>query len=238
MPYPALSRPPCSPRHVSLLLSLLLALLLVYAPPTTHSQIRQSDFTFYLSSGLTQPLAPSALADGFQAGLNVGAGVGVNISYALEINLYAEHTRHGLSRSGYDPDGGFGPPLRLAFGEEVKSGSVAVTAGRLNLQYLFAPSSVGLPYLTAGVRLQRFTFIQFEVGPEFQLETASALRRPSRRIGAYRQSAFGFNIGGGLQIPISYSAAFFVEPTYVVAYSVSDRLHFISFKVGVALGTF
>jgi opacity protein-like surface antigen len=217
---------------------LLLTLLVVYPSSTTVAQIRSSDFTFYLSSGLTKPLAPSALADGFKAGLNVGAGVGVNISYALEVNLYAEHTRHGLSPSGFDPDGGFGPPLRLAFGEEVKSGSVAVTAGRLNLQYLFAPSSMGLPYLTGGVRLQRFTFTQFEVGPEFELEAPSALHRPSRRVGAYRQSAFGFNIGGGLIIPISYSAAFFVEPTYEVAYSVGDRLHFISVKAGVALGTF
>ena len=233
MPYPALS-PPCPPRHVYLLLTLLLA----YPPSTTDAQIRPSDFTFYLSSGLTKPVAPSALADGFKAGLNVGAGVGVNISYALEVNLYAEHTRHGLSRSGYDPDGGFGPPLQLSVGEEVKGGSVAVTAGRLNLQYLFAPSSMGLPYLTGGVRLQRLGFTQFEVGPKFEPEAIGALRLPSRRVGTYRQSAFGFNIGGGLQIPISYSAAFFVEPTYVVVYSVGDRLHFISVKAGVALGTF
>lgn len=217
---------------------LVLILLLAYPPSTTDAQIRQSDFTFYLSSGLTQPLAPSVLADGFKAGLNVGAGVGVNISYALDVNLYAEYARHGLSRSGYDPDGGFGPPLQLSAGEEVKSGSVAVTTGRLNLQYLFAPSSMGLPYLTAGVRLQRLGFAQFEVGPEFEVEATGERRLPSRRVGTYRQSAFGFNMGGGLQIPISYSAAFFVEPTYVVVYSMGDRLRFISLKAGVALGTF
>jgi opacity protein-like surface antigen len=217
---------------------LVLTLLLAYPPRATDAQIRPSDFTFYLSSGLTQPVAPSALADGFRAGLNLGAGVGVNISYALEVNLYAEHTRLGLSRSGYEPDGGFGPPLQLSVGEVVKGGSVAVTSGRLNLQYLFAPSSMGLPYLTGGVRLQRLGFTQFEVGPEFEPETIGDRRLPSRRLGTYRQSAFGFNIGGGLQIPISYSAAFFVEPTYVVVYSMGDRLRFVSVRAGVALGTF
>ncbi|NBB87831.1 MAG: hypothetical protein GVY12_16610 [Bacteroidetes bacterium] len=234
MPYPAISLPPSLLRHAMLVLTLLLA----YPPRATDAQIRPSDFTFYLSSGLTQPVAPSALADGFRAGLNLGAGVGVNISYALEVNLYAEHTRLGLSRSGYEPDGGFGPPLQLSVGEVVKGGSVAVTSGRLNLQYLFAPSSMGLPYLTGGVRLQRLGFTQFEVGPEFEPETIGDRRLPSRRLGTYRQSAFGFNIGGGLQIPISYSAAFFVEPTYVVVYSMGDRLRFVSVRAGVALGTF
>lgn len=226
------------PRTLRLCYGLLVLALLLACPPKATAQLSQSDFTFYLSSGLTRPLAPSALARGFDAGLTVGAGTGVQISYAFELNLYAEYGRHGLARGGFEPDGGIGPPLQLSAGEEVTSGAVAITSGRLNLQYLFAPSSIGFPYLTGGIRLQRLSFTQFEVGPVATVQGVTTAPSPARPISLHTESAFGFNLGGGLRIPISYSAAAFLEPTYVVIYSVADRLHFVSLKIGIALGEF
>lgn len=156
--------------------------------------------------------AQSSMLSGFQ----IGASAGV----AFPTGDFSD-----AANTGYDVTlmVGFKPTLiplgvRLEaaynqFGREVDNGNVNIPAFTGNLVYTF-PSVSFSPYAIGGAGLYRVN-VDPEVGP------------------SVGENKFGFNIGGGIKIPLSRSFETFVEARYNRVSVDNGSISFVPISVGV-----
>lgn len=184
------------------------ALLLALAPVATFAQGK-----VYLGGGLSMNQAPSAFEKNYKKGVNFEAGYG----YALtpNVEVIAKGEIHNFSPN---PDA-FGTSALAATLNGGTFSDAAVNAGvKLN----FGAGKIK-PYVvaTGGFQSLQTKALSITVGSNtINYDEAD-------------ESAFGVNVGVGVEVGFGGAASLFVEPSYTMLFN-DAKTKFIPVKVGLA----
>ena len=222
------------------LCSLALLVACLAAPPPAQAQLRMEDVTFRANGGTAIPIAPSEFEDEYGAGFSMAAGIGLAVSPSITATLRGSYQRFGVSGGELEVDP-FEP--ELAFGSGAIGGDISSLSGGLDLRYKFSDGQSFTPYLLGGLSAYRFSRAPVTLATSADLPRAELPGAEQDLLGRTvvldrNQTAFGVSFGLGFQFPISYTAAFFVEPRYTVTFSDPERMHYLPIRAGFVFGEF
>jgi opacity protein-like surface antigen len=168
----------------------------------------------FLGGGFAAPVDPAAFTDGWGLGYGGRMGLGLGLTPALTIVGAIDYNYFGFDEDAF-------PSVSIDGGDL----STFYLSGEMRLNILAVPGSPVDPYLLGGVGYLRQSLDEPTV-------TGGSAAFP---FSSDAENAFGFHIGGGVQLNLPVFADIFVEALYLVGFRSGDNTAFIPVRAGVSL---
>ena len=180
----------------------------------------QGNVSLYIHSGASVPMSPELFTDYWRPGLDVGAGVGVQIVPSLEAVVSVSYNRFGFDVVALLVD--LGVPLSAV---SISGGNVSTFSATGG--FLYYPIRDGAVEISLGARAGVFTLSADDIvatgGGVIVSESV-----PS-------ETAFGLAPSIGLVVNVARNLALFGEPQWAFIFNDGDNTQYISLNVGVRI---
>ena len=169
-----------------------------------------------ISGGISYPYLTTEFRDNWKKGLNLGVGYGYSfdpgsLGYGAVFATF-DFSRFDLDHAKYDS-----VKMLTPSGNSSSGGNVNVFSVMMNLKGAFSPSKNSIaPYFLIGVGYVNYARQSITVSPDTTLDVA----RES-------VSAFAWSFGVGVEVPVTSSAAFFVQGKSTLAVTDPTRQYFV-----------
>jgi len=200
-------------RYVISVFAVLLALI------ATARAEGESRLRCYMSTGATSPSSPEVFSRYWNAGPNVGIGLGyqANNNIVLRGCLDYQRMTHNADKERAD----------LNNGDEVgfDGGTATILSATAEFKVAMTPAETPLtPYLVFGAGCQRLSLTDLTSTYQGESQTNSVDPEWSALI----------LMGAGCDVRLADGIALFLQGEYAVGYTKGDRTHYFPVKVGIA----
>lgn len=144
--------------------------------------------------------SPEGLSDVLDPGVNLGAGVGVEVYEGLEVVVQGSYDRFTLNGDNY----ALAPGSSASVEDKVEGGDLNVLNGTIGLRYTLQNQGDASPYVSGGIGRYRTLL---ERG--FVYQTGETLSR-------FVTTRKGYHLAMGALFQVDQTYSFFFEPRYVI----------------------
>lgn len=210
------------------------------APPTASAQLQKEDFTFRGAATGSLPIDPSQLSDPYSFGRGLNVGLGVFITPEFDVQAGLEYTKYNADLPTELEDGPLRPDLPIeSAGALSAGGDLTRLSLGLGLKWTFSRSESFRPYLRVMGHLSQLTRQRYiPESPTGPVGESTPVGETSPLLQSRDQTATGFSVGLGFVFPVSYTTAFFVEPSFASHYAELETIQAVDIRFGVLLGRF